>query len=208
MKKTLTVSLSVAATLALFSFASAQDVAVTTTTPDPTPTVVAVANETEIKAVKDEINTLRLEYQRLKDSVLAGTMTREAAQAEWKKLLEQTRAKKKEVFQKRVEKMDDRYSKLKETRPEIAAVVAEKVEELKARRAEVEAKRLDIKAKVDAGTITREQAQQLKKEILVETKERATEARKEFEVKDPNGIVLGDDCVILITVSLAYHKAI
>lgn len=32
--------------------------------------------------------------------------------------------------------------------------------------------------------------------------------RKEFEVKDPNGIVLGDDCVILITVSLAYHKAI
>ncbi|MEN9852669.1 MAG: hypothetical protein RI996_612, partial [Candidatus Parcubacteria bacterium] len=117
------------------------------------PAVVAVTNENEIKTLQANIVKLQAEYDKLKAAVAAGTMTKADAQIAWKKLIADTRTQKKTVFEKRITEITTRYQKLQEKRPEIAAVVQEKVDMLQQKRQEAEAARADIQAKLKAGTI-------------------------------------------------------
>ncbi len=197
MKKTIIASSALLCTLAIASAVSAQDTT-TAVAVAPAPAVTAISNETEIKAVQALVANLQAEHAKLKAAVDAGSMTKADAQAAWKKLVDDARAQKKTVFEKRIADITTRYQKLQQTKPEVAAAVQEKIDALKQKRQEAEAARADIQAKIKAGTITKEQAVEMRKTVVEEGKakiEEMTKAVKEkrAEVKNQIGTVVAEN---------------
>ncbi len=181
MKKIFLATTALLCTFTALGLASAQDA--NTTAVAATPAVAAVSNETEIKALQTNIANLQAEYEKLKAAVTAGTMTKADAQTAWKKLIDDARAQKKTIFEKRIADITTRYKKLEDKRPEVAAVVKEKVDMLQQKRKEAEAARADIQAKIKAGTITKDQANAMRKEVVDQGKAKIEEIKGTIEAK-------------------------
>lgn len=170
-------------TILFASLALATSVATVSAQDAATATVsgTSVANQTEIKALRTELDTLKAKREELRAQVASGAITKESAKAEWETLISTFRTKKQVTFDAHIEKMTNRFKGLAEKDPELAGKIESKVNALKDRRETMKVKRDDIRTQVKAGTITREQANTERKAAFASTTTRVKEARKELQ---------------------------
>ena len=134
--------------------------------------------EDEVEKVKEKINELRELYNALAIEVEVGDLTKEEARTEWKLLIENIREEKKIAFDKRMEGIKEKFSKIRERNSELADKLQTKYDEAQARRAEISLKRNEVANRVKAGEINGKQAFEMRKEDTVNFKAKIQEAQK------------------------------
>ena len=163
-----------------FSIVGAQENLIGTPVNNPESiALVSVSASTDVQAIQMAIAGLATEYNKLKAQVVSGQITKEQARSTWQALVEKVRSAKKEVFTKRVERLDQKVKEISEKNPERASLISEKMNAIKDRRTEVEAKRMETKEKVKAGTMTREEALKERKDLFIQKTAVIKEVRNE-----------------------------
>lgn len=123
----------------------------------------AQTTETEIRSSLVE---LRMFHTELKAQVDAGTLSPAEARVQWHQALERVRALKKNYFDARIAAISDRLSRVSVQNPERLIQLETQVEAVKERRAYVEQASVALNARVESGELQRQQAHQLKVDLL------------------------------------------
>lgn len=125
--------------------------------------VSALETEAELQM---KITNLREIHAELKAEVDAGTLSKEDARARWHNLLEEARAEKEAFFEKKRAEIEARYEIILEKNPERAEIFKEHIDAMKERHEARVEERAELRAKVEAGEITRQEANTMRVEFI------------------------------------------
>tara|TARA_B100001179_G_scaffold230831_1_gene219290 strand:- start:573 stop:1406 length:834 start_codon:yes stop_codon:yes gene_type:complete len=125
--------------------------------------VSALETEAELQM---KITNLREIHAELKAEVDAGTLSKEDARARWYELLEEARAEKEAFFEKKRAQIEARYKAMLENNPERAEIFKEHIDAMKERHEARVEEHAELKAKIETGEITRQEANTLRVEFI------------------------------------------
>ncbi len=141
-------------------------------------------------SLQGRVAEMRQAHADLKAQVEAGDITREEARSAWQSMIAELRAEKEAHFEAKRKRIEAKYQDLLEKNPERAAVIKEHLDAAEARRAEAQEQREAIRAQVESGEITKQEARTQKMELLRTQREAAQnfrsnikEKREEFQAK-------------------------
>lgn len=143
----------------------------------------SVSAQTDAVDIRAQIADLKEEHKEMRAQVEAGDLTKEEAMELWSDKVTEIRTLKDQLFDGRVEKLNERYETLAEKNPERAAALQDFIGEMKDRREAVKAEREALQAAIQAGEITREEAHAQRKALHQEARREREEMRGEFKVK-------------------------
>lgn len=124
---------------------------------------LAIDTEAELHV---KITNLREIHAELKAEVDTGTLSKEDARARWHNLLEEARAEKEAFFEKKRAEIEARYEGMLENNPERAELFKEHIDAMKERHEARVEERAELKAKIEAGEITRKEANTLRVDFI------------------------------------------
>lgn len=139
--------------------------------------------QTDTADIKAQIADLKEEHQGMRAQVEAGELTKEEAMEIWSDKVAEIRTLKDQLFDARVEKMNERYEMIAEKNPERAEALQSFMSEMTERREVAKAEREALHAAIEAGEITREEAREQRKAMHKENKAEREEMRGEFKEK-------------------------
>ena len=146
----------------------------------------AMAQETDANAevtVDARISELRAIHADLKAQVEAGTLTVEEAREKWQALIAEARTEKEAFFEKKRAQIEDRYQQMVENNPERAEIFKEHIEGMRDRHQARVEKRTELRAKVEAGEITRQDANRMRVEFVKTQRDNFQELRANVKEK-------------------------
>lgn len=139
-----------------------------------TSSVSAIETDAEL-AVR--ISALRTAYVELKAEVDAGTLTQEEARAQWQLLIDEVRAEKEAFFEEKRAQIEVRLEAVEEKNPERAALIKQRIDAMKERQEERAEKRVELRAQIESGEITRQEANKVRVDFVKDQHEQYLELR-------------------------------
>ena len=141
----------------------------------------SVFAQTDAADIRAQIADLKEEHKEMRAQVEAGELTKEEAIDMWSEKVQELRTLKDQLFDGRVEKLNERYEAIAKNNPERAEALQDFISEMKERRESVKAEREALHAAIMAGEITREEAREQKKALYEQRKAEREEMREEFK---------------------------
>ena len=137
----------------------------------------------DVATIQNRIAELRETHKELKAQVQAGEITAEEARATWQDLVAKARAQKEAFFEARIERVEAKYQQLLENNPERAEIFKEHIDAARKRHGEIVAKRDELRAKVDSGEVTQQEANRMRIDFMKEQRNKFQEIRADVQAK-------------------------
>jgi polyhydroxyalkanoate synthesis regulator phasin len=120
---------------------------------------VGVVNAQEASSeIKELLSGLRAQHEVLKGQVDSGELTKEDAHAQWVAIMKEAEAIKEAHYESRLARTQERIAKIAEKNPERAAELQARADASVERRTQNQARRTGLRAQVESGEVTREEA--------------------------------------------------
>jgi hypothetical protein len=151
----------------------------------------ALSTAAELQA---KISALREVHVELKAQVQTGILDIEDARNRWQNLVQEIRVEKEELFKQRMQNIQEKYENFADKNPERAELVKERIDASIERRTEIQSKRIELQAQVQAGAITHRESLQIKKDFLDNERKKIQNIRQSIDEKrqERGYIKLGD----------------
>ena len=132
-------------------------------------TVMAIETDVELQT---RIAELRQAHADLKAQIEAGELT-----------VEEARAEKEVFFENKRQQIENRYKQLVENNPERAEIFKEHIDAMRDRHEARVENRVELRAQIEAGEITRQEANKMRVEFVQQQRDDAREFRADLQEK-------------------------